>query len=49
MVKKVATIMLLGFVGLVVGGVFDVVFPSNYEVADALMLPADSPIRHQIW
>jgi hypothetical protein len=29
--------------GLVVGGVFDVLFPSNYEVADALMLPADSP------
>jgi hypothetical protein len=42
-VKKVATVMLLGIVGLVVGGAFDMVFPSNYVVADALILPAHSP------
>ncbi len=49
MVKKVAVVMLLGFRGLVVGGVFDVVFPSNYELGDELILPAHSPIRHRIW
>lgn len=42
-VKKVAVVMLIGFLGLVVGGVFDVIFPSNYEVADALILPVHSP------
>ncbi len=43
MLKRVAAVALLGFLGLVVGVVFDVVFPSSYEVADALVLPAHSP------
>jgi hypothetical protein len=43
MPKTVAAVLLLGFLGLTAGVVFDGLFPSNYQVGDALVLSAHSP------